>query len=50
MEVSLLGVQGQLQGALHAEATRMIKWTVGAVFGGITAVCVAATTIAALLG
>ena len=49
LEGKLFGMQGYLQGRLHAEATRMIKWTVGAVFGGITVICVAATTIAALL-
>ena len=49
LEAKLLGMQGQLEGRLHAEATRMIKWTVGAVFGAITAICVAVATVTALL-
>jgi len=46
----LVGIEGRLAAAVHAEATRMIKWTVGTIFGAIAAVCMAATLIAALLG
>ena len=34
---------------LHAEMNRSIRWTVGAVFGGITAISGAAVGIAALV-
>lgn len=49
LDAKLLGMQGQLEGRLHAETTRMIKWMVGTIFGGIAAICVAVTTVAALL-
>ena len=49
LEAKFVGLQGQFKGDLHAEATRMIKWTVGAVFGAITAICVAVATVTALV-
>jgi hypothetical protein len=38
-----------LDARLHAEVTRSIRWTVGAVFGGLTLVAGAAVGIAAIL-
>jgi hypothetical protein len=38
-----------LDARLHAEVTRSIRWTVGAVFGGLTVVAGAAVGIAAVL-
>jgi hypothetical protein len=34
---------------LHAEMSRMIRWTVASIFGGITALSAAAAAVAALL-
>jgi hypothetical protein len=48
-EGRLVGMQGHLEGRLHAEATRMIKWTVTSIFGGIAAIAVLVGTVAALL-
>jgi hypothetical protein len=39
----------QIDASLQREMGRMIRWTVGSVFGGITAVCAAAVGIAALI-
>jgi len=49
LQGNLVGMQGRLEGRLRAEATRMIKWTVGAVFGAITAICVTVATVTALV-
>jgi hypothetical protein len=40
----------RLDAKLHAEANRMIRWTVASIFGGITAISGAAVVVAALLG
>ena len=42
-------VEARLDARLHAEMNRSIKWTVGAIFGGITAIGGVATGIAVLL-
>jgi len=39
----------RLDARLHAEVTRSIRWTVGAVFGGLTVVAGAVVGIAAIL-
>ena len=42
-------LESHLDARLHAEVTRSIRWTVGAVFGGLTVVAGAAVGIAAIL-
>ena len=41
--------EARFDARLHAELNRSIRWTVGAVFGGITAIGAAAAGIAALV-
>jgi len=42
-------LESGLNARLHAEATRSIRWTVGAVFGGLSVVAGAAVGVAAIL-
>jgi hypothetical protein len=43
-------IELRLDAKLHAEMNRVIRWTVGSIFGGIAAISGAAVVIAALVG
>jgi hypothetical protein len=43
-------IELRLEATLHAEMNRVIRWTVGSIFGGMAAISGAAVVVAALLG